>query len=148
MLAAMADQPSPARRVLVIEDSDDLRNLLSRILSREGYDVVGVDDGSVGISWARDDIDVVVLDLGLPGMSGLDVCRQLRADRATAELPIIVLTGRSDRRDVRDGLVAGADAFLIKPVQLGALIDAVGWLSNGRPAETAHLTTTATSSAY
>jgi two-component system phosphate regulon response regulator PhoB len=143
----MADL-SASRRVLVIEDSDDLRNLLTRILVREGYDVVAADDGAVGLSWARDDIDVVILDLGLPGMSGLDVCRQLRADSATADLPIIVLTGRSDRRDVRDGLLVGADAFLIKPVEVDALVDAVSWLSNGRPRAHAGPSAVASRSAY
>ena len=133
MLASMALESPLARRVLVVEDSDDLRNLLSRILMREGYEVVAVDDGPTGISWARDDIDVVVLDLGLPGMNGLEVCRQLRVDPSTSDLPIILLTGRSDRRDMRDGLLAGADAFLIKPVEIDALVDAVSWLANGRP---------------
>ena len=110
-----------------------LRDLVLRLLDREGYDVAAVDEGSTAIGAARDDIDVLILDVGLPGMNGLEVCRQIRADPATESLPIILLTGRSDQCDVRDGLIAGADAFLIKPVEIDALLAAVGWLSDGRP---------------
>lgn len=121
------------RRVLLVEDSEGQRALLTRLLEREGYEILAVDNGAKGLSAADASIDVVLLDIAMPGLNGLDVCRQLRGDPATANLPIILLTGRTDSRDVRDGLLAGADAFLSKPVEIDALLSAVAWLSDGRP---------------
>jgi DNA-binding response OmpR family regulator len=67
----------------------------------------------------------VVLDVGLPGLGGLEVCRRLRADPSTKTLPIVMLTGRDDPRDLRDGLLAGANAFLTKPFNEAELLAVV-----------------------
>ena len=124
-----AVEPIHPTRVLVVEDTESVRALISYMLRRRGYEVVAVDNGPDALAQASDDIDVVVMDVGLPGLNGLEVCRQLRAEAATASLPIILLTGRSHHEDVRDGLRAGANEFLTKPFQEADLMSALKRLS-------------------
>jgi DNA-binding response OmpR family regulator len=121
--------PSQPTRVLVVEDTEQVRALISLMLRRRGYEVIAVDNGQAALSQANDDFDVVVMDVGLPGLNGLEVCRRLRAEPATASLPIILLTGRSHREDVRDGLRAGANDFLTKPFLEADLLSAIKRLS-------------------
>jgi DNA-binding response OmpR family regulator len=102
-------------RVLIVEDTDIVRRLLSILLERRGYDATAVASGQAALDAADDGFELVLLDLGLPDMSGLEVCRQLRSRESTAGLRIIILSGRDDPRDRRDGLAAGADDFLPKP---------------------------------
>lgn len=123
---------TPTRaRVLVVEDHEFVRKLISTMLTRRGYDVVAVADGPTAIEAAVGDCDLVLLDLGLPGMDGLEVCRRLRADPRTNALPIVILTGRDDPRDVRDGLLAGASDFLTKPFDEADLIALVKQFTRG-----------------
>jgi two-component system response regulator MtrA len=115
-------------RVLVVEDDLAIRNLLWIMLDQRRYRVSTVADGRAALEVAGTGFDLVLLDLGLPGLNGLEVCRQLRARPETARLPIVMLTGRDDPRGVRDGLAAGADDFLTKPfnlVQLMATVERV-----------------------
>lgn len=113
--------PTP-ERVLVVEDSEAIRLLLSKLLGRRGYDVVAVGHGQAALDTAADGFDVVLLDVGLPDINGLEVCRRLRSRPATAGLPIILLTGRDQPGDIRDGLAAGADDFLTKPFEEAELL--------------------------
>jgi two-component system, OmpR family, alkaline phosphatase synthesis response regulator PhoP len=124
-----AVEPIHRTRVLVVEDTESVRALISYMLRRRGYEVVAVDNGPDALSRAMDDIDVVVMDVGLPGLNGLEVCRRLRAEPATALLPVILLTGRGHQEDVRDGLRAGANDFLTKPFQEADLLSALKRLS-------------------
>lgn len=99
------------------------RALLEALLRREGYEVVTAANGRDGLRAVRDDApDVLLLDIEMPGMNGLEVCRALRADAATVALPIILLTGRTETRDVVVGLDAGADDFLRKPYERAELL--------------------------
>jgi putative two-component system response regulator len=110
-------------RVLVVEDDASNRALLDALLRREGYEVVTAATGPEGLRAARDEApEVVLLDIEMPGMNGLDVCRALRSDPDTVALPIILLTGRSETRDVVAGLDAGADDFLRKPYERAELL--------------------------
>ena len=109
-------------RVLIVEDSDAIRSLLTKLLGRRGYDVVAVSSGQDALDAAAGGFDVVLLDVGLPDVNGLEVCRQLRSRPATADLPIILLTGRAQPGDIRDGLAAGADDFLTKPFEEAELM--------------------------
>lgn len=123
-------------RVLIVEDSEAIRALLTIWLNRRGYDVIAVADGQEALDAARTGVDLVLLDLGLPGINGLEVCRRLRAEPGTASLPIIMLTGRNHPDDVRDGLRAGADDFLTKPVEereLSAALERLAQASRGVP---------------
>jgi DNA-binding response OmpR family regulator len=102
-------------RVLLIEDDPAVRQGLELALTRQGHRVRAVESGEQGLDRLRADLpDVVVLDLMLPGMDGFEVCRRIRA---AGEAPIIMLTARGDDMDVVAGLEAGADDYVVKPVQ-------------------------------
>jgi DNA-binding response OmpR family regulator len=110
-------------RILVVEDEDDLRSLLDRNLERAGYRVRLAEDGreALRVAWSEP-LDLVVLDLMLPGLDGVEVCRRLRADSRTARLPILMLTARGESGDRVGGLEAGADDYVVKPFHLRELI--------------------------
>jgi DNA-binding response OmpR family regulator len=108
-------------RVLVAEDDPDISQPLVRALGREGYEVTHVTDGPSALSQAlHGQVDLLVLDLGLPGMDGLDVCRSLRSRGST--LPVLVLTARTEEPDLVVGLDAGADDYVGKPFRLAELM--------------------------
>ena len=107
-------------RVLLAEDDAAIAEPLARALRREGYDVDVHGDGPSALAAAREGFDLVVLDLGLPGMDGLDVCRELRAQSST--VPVLVLTARADEVDTVVGLDAGADDYVTKPFRLAELL--------------------------
>src|SRR5918911_1823699 len=107
--------------VLLVEDDTGIAVPLSRALQREGHEVVVIGDGHTALTWAdQEAVDLLVLDLGLPGMDGLDVCRRLR--RVRPELPVLMLTARSDEVDFVVGLDAGADDYVAKPFRLAELL--------------------------
>jgi two-component system, OmpR family, response regulator MtrA len=102
-------------RVLLIEDDPAVREGLELALTRHGHRVRAVESGEQGLDRLRTDLpDVVVLDLMLPGMDGFEVCRRIRA---AGEVPTIMLTARGDDMDVVAGLEAGADDYVVKPVE-------------------------------
>jgi two-component system phosphate regulon response regulator PhoB len=104
------------RRIVVIEDEDEIRDILAYNLERAGYAVSCAADGRAGLDLVRSaQPELVLLDLMLPEVDGLDVCRALRADDATATLPVIMLTARGDESDVVLGLGVGADDYVTKP---------------------------------
>ncbi len=107
----------PPQRVLVVDDDPKMLGLMRRALSFAGYDVDLAADGEEALAIARDRLpDVVVLDVMLPGLDGLQVCRRLRAGEAT--LPILMLTAKDRVPDRVAGLDAGADDYLVKPFAL------------------------------
>lgn len=107
--------------VLLAEDDTGIAEPLSRALQREGYEVVVVCDGHTALAWAdQEEIGLLVLDLGLPGMDGLDVCRRLR--RVRPDVPVLMLTARTDEVDFVVGLDAGADDYVAKPFRLAELL--------------------------
>ena len=109
--------------VLVIEDDEAQRVLLTRVLQREGYFVLAAGDGEAGLqAIAQRDPRVVLLDLNLPDVGGLEICRRLRVDPKTATLPVIVLTAHGSVSDMVSALDAGADDFIAKPFQLAELM--------------------------
>ena len=124
---ALAFLPGPAlyagpmARVLVVEDDTAIAQPLVRALEREGYVVTHVDTGTAAVDAAAvEGIDLVVLDLGLPDIDGLDVCRAIRSTHA--DLPILVLTARREELDAVVGLDAGADDYVTKPFRLAELM--------------------------
>ena len=107
--------------VVLAEDDAAIAEPLSRALQREGYDVEVVSDGLGALDRVtRDPADLLVLDLGLPGMDGLEVCRRVRAARS--DLPVLMLTARTDEVDFVVGLDAGADDYVSKPFRLAELL--------------------------
>lgn len=108
-------------RVLLAEDDASISEPLARALRREGYEVEVRQDGPTALdAGLQGGIDLVVLDLGLPGMDGLEVARRLRAEGHT--VPILVLTARADEVDTVVGLDAGADDYVTKPFRLAELL--------------------------
>lgn len=107
-------------RVLLAEDDEAIADPLARALRREGYDVEVRGDGQEALEVALQGVDLVVLDLGLPTMDGLDVCRRLRA--AGSAVPVLILTARTDEVDTVVGLDAGADDYVRKPFRLAELL--------------------------
>ena len=102
--------------ILIIDDEKDLIELVRFNLEKEGYDVISAGDGPSGVSIAtRHHPDLVVLDLMMPGMDGLEVCRKLRDDTRTSRLPMIMLTARAAEADRVVGLEMGADDYVTKP---------------------------------
>ena len=107
-------------RVVLAEDDPAIAEPLARALLREGYTVDVAADGPRALSATRTGTDLLILDLGLPEMDGLEVCRRLRADGST--VPILVLTARADEVDTVVGLDAGADDYVTKPFRLAELL--------------------------
>ncbi len=107
-------------RVLLVEDDTAIADPLARALKREGYDVEVLGDGPSAIAATEEGADLVVLDLGLPGMDGLEVCRQIRA--GSSVVPVLILTARADEVDTVVGLDAGADDYVTKPFRLAELL--------------------------
>jgi len=103
-------------KILVVEDEADLREVLSYNLTRDGYRVVTAETGTDGLKKARKDApDLVLLDLMLPDVDGVEVCRRLKKDPLTATLPIIMVTAKGEEADVVLGLGVGADDYVPKP---------------------------------
>jgi two-component system, OmpR family, alkaline phosphatase synthesis response regulator PhoP len=104
------------RTILVVDDEPRIVELARDYLEHAGFDVVTAADGPTALAAARDKApDLIVLDLGLPGLDGLDVTRQLRQAQSTATLPIVMVTARDDELDKLLGLELGADDYLTKP---------------------------------
>ena len=110
-------------RILVAEDDRDIADLIAHYLRKQGWEPHVVSAGDEAIAYARrHPIDLVVLDLMLPGLSGLEVCRLLRGDKTTEALPIIMVTARAEETDRIVGLDIGADDYLAKPFSPNELI--------------------------
>ncbi|MEA2293379.1 MAG: hypothetical protein QOE86_1018 [Solirubrobacteraceae bacterium] len=123
---ARADALPPVRlarvsaRILIVEDDEAIASGLRRVLDSQGYDVRCVARGRPALDEAAEPTALVVLDLGLPDVDGIEVCRRLRAARP--DLAIIILTARDQELDVVAGLDAGADDYLVKPFRLAELL--------------------------
>jgi DNA-binding response OmpR family regulator len=122
-------------RLLLAEDDAGIREPLTRALRREEYAVDAVGDGDAAARrGVEEDYDLVVLDIGLPGLDGLEVCRRVRA--AHPRVPILILTAQRDELDVVEGLDAGADDYVPKPFRLAELLARVrALLRRAAPAE-------------
>ncbi|MGH3862618.1 response regulator transcription factor [Actinokineospora sp.] len=118
-------------RLLVVEDEPRIAALIAKALRLDGHEVVVAEDGDLGLFLAMADrVDAVVLDLGLPGMSGREVLRRLRT--AKPGLPVVVLTARDDPASRAACLAAGATVYLTKPFLAGELRTAVAGSANQR----------------
>src|ERR1044071_5251286 len=118
-------------RVLIVEDDIDIADVLRRSLRNEGYEVRTSADGAEALDVAAGFVpDLVVLDLGLPGMDGVEVCRRLRDD---GDVPILMLTARAETEDRVTGLDSGADDYLVKPFERKELLARIRALMRRRP---------------
>ncbi len=123
-------------RVLVADDEDDIRALVCLAVGKAGCTVAhSLADGSAALAAARADLPgLAVLDVSMPGETGLEVCTALRADPATAGIRILLLSAGASPDEVSRGLSAGADAYLAKPFGVAALVQQVRLLAAGQPA--------------
>jgi DNA-binding response OmpR family regulator len=119
--AAAPTAPDTRRRVLVIEDDADIAEAITYQLEKVGLQVRVARTGEEGLDAARRGADLVLLDLNLPGMDGLEVCRLIRRQSATARVPILIVSARAEEVDRVLGLEMGADDYIVKPFSLKEL---------------------------
>jgi CheY-like chemotaxis protein len=120
-------------RILLVEDNEMNRDMLSRRLARRGFDVVIAVDGEQGVHKALSDSpDLILLDMSLPVLSGWDAAQTLKADPATREIPIIALTALALDGDREKALEAGCDEYDTKPVELRRLLEKMKHFLKGR----------------
>jgi two-component system, OmpR family, phosphate regulon response regulator PhoB len=113
-------------RILLIEDERGLTDVLSYNLNRAGYETLVAHDGTEGLRKAQMQLpDLVILDIMLPGIDGLEVCRQLRAGKQTGKIPILMLTAKSEEMDQVVGFTVGADDYVTKPFSVKVLLERV-----------------------
>jgi two-component system, OmpR family, alkaline phosphatase synthesis response regulator PhoP len=113
--------PDHRRRVLLIEDDTDIAEAISYQLEKVGLQVKVARTGEEGLEAVRRGVDLVLLDLNLPGMDGLEVCRMIRRQNTTAHVPVIIVSARADEVDRVLGLEMGADDYVVKPFSLKEL---------------------------
>jgi len=106
----------PKERILVVDDEEDILELVRFNLSKEGYQAICAETGERAVEMARSEVpDLIVLDLMLPGMDGLEVTKFLKKDPETQHIPIVMLTAKGEESDVVTGLELGADDYVTKP---------------------------------
>ncbi|HZJ29765.1 MAG TPA: response regulator transcription factor [Solirubrobacterales bacterium] len=129
-MALESDSP-PGGRVLIVEDDAEIADVLRRSLRNEGHEVSAAPDGEQALANAEQfRPDLVILDLGLPGMDGIEVCRRLRDG---GDVPILILTARTETEDRVIGLDTGADDYLVKPFERQELLARIRALLRRRP---------------
>ena len=127
----MLANESNTGRILVVEDDEAIADVLRRTLRQEGHEVRSSVDGVDALTAAEEFVpDVVILDLGLPGLDGVEVCRRLRAE---SDVPILILTARGELGDRVVGLDSGADDYLVKPFERQELLARMRALMRRRP---------------
>ena len=115
-----------SKKILVIEDDPGSLRLMVYTLEHQGYQVLTAISGLVGIKKAQsEEPDLIVLDIMLPGVDGFEVCHYLRAEPGTAQLPVLMLSGKAQEVDEATGLKVGADDYLTKPVVPSKIISRV-----------------------
>ncbi|MBP7331805.1 MAG: Alkaline phosphatase synthesis transcriptional regulatory protein PhoP [Firmicutes bacterium ADurb.Bin373] len=103
-------------KILLVEDEKNILELVRFNLEREGFEVISTPDGACGLEVAREELpDLIILDVMLPGMNGLEVCRELQQDSSTRFIPVIILSARAEELDRVLGLEMGADDYIVKP---------------------------------
>jgi two-component system alkaline phosphatase synthesis response regulator PhoP len=111
------------KQICVVEDDADILELLEFNLRRQGYEVTTYNEGTKAYEGITNILpDLVILDLSLPGLTGMEICKYLRNNQRTSHIPIIILTARTDESDRREGLKQGADKFITKPFSIKEIL--------------------------
>lgn len=117
------------KRVLIVEDEESLLKLETILLTVKGFEVIGAITGKMAVEKIGvEKFDLVLLDIMLPDIDGFEVCRLIRKDPRTADIPIIMLTGKKSQYDQDRGVLCGANAYLIKPFKSAMIIDEINRL--------------------
>ena len=127
--------PGAKKRVLAVDDDPAAVGALRQILAQKGYEVVTAHSAEDALAVLADQtFDLAILDVAMPGMSGYELCRKMRKDARTVDLPVIFLTAKALLMDMAEGADAGSDLYLIKPVLASKLLGMVGmFLSEDAP---------------
>ena len=122
--------PANNKTVLVVDDEEALRNLAAKLIERRGYKVLTAADGNEALAVLAGGaaVDLLVLDVMMPGLDGLQTLERIRKQRGYGELPVILLTAQSRDEDVMGGYKTGADYYITKPLQPAALLNIVDYL--------------------
>ena len=116
-------------RILLVEDNEANRDMLSRRLVRQGFEVSIAVDGGVGVDMAKRDLpDIILMDMSLPVLNGWEATRVIKADSATSNIPVIALTGHAMAGDREQAMEAGCDDYDTKPVELPRLLEKINGL--------------------
>jgi DNA-binding response OmpR family regulator len=128
-IAPVLPRTASGPMVLVVDDDEDVRDLVTFKLQMAGYRTVTAADGCTALTLIGEERpDLVVMDIAMPGMDGLSVCYRMHADPATAEIPVIMLSGMVSETDVDLAFVSGAEEYMPKPVNTSELVRRVSWL--------------------
>lgn len=117
--------PGAGRRILLVEDNAFNADMLSRRLKRVGFEVVVAEDGLIALDRAKDGPSLILMDVSLPNIDGLEATRRLKGDPSTQAIPIIVLTAHAMMSDRQAALDAGCNEFETKPVEFARLIEKI-----------------------
>lgn len=133
--ARIADEEPPAR-ILIVDDIADNRTILGRRFQRRGYEIAEADSGRGALEMiARETFDVVLLDVMMPDMNGLEVLRRIREKHTDVQLPVIMVTGKTESQDIVEALTAGANDYITKPVDFAVALARVSTQVRSRQAE-------------
>ncbi|MEO0097992.1 MAG: response regulator [candidate division WOR-3 bacterium] len=120
-------------KILIIEDEERIVAVLERRLESEGYEVITASNGRLGFNKARQEKpDLIILDLILPEMDGYQICNFLKRDRRYQNIPIVILSARSQEKDMEEAKKAGADAYFTKPFNYEELLEKIEELLSAR----------------
>jgi len=122
----MSASKKSSGRILVVDDDRDARDILKRLLGKQGYECVAAPDGLQCLEILKTEpIDVILLDVMMPGMDGLEVCERLRADEELRRIPVILLTAKDDMTTRAQGMELGVSEYLTKPINKHELFNRV-----------------------
>jgi len=120
---------NPKQVIMAVEDNEDNRDLIVKVLSHRGYDVIGVSDGSEALDrLAEVAPDLILMDINLPGIDGYEVTRRIRNDEVFAKIPIVALTAHAMHGDREKSLAAGCNAYVAKPINVHTFPDIIAGL--------------------
>ncbi len=120
-------------RVLIAEDDQDIRELIVLTLSFHGFEADSATDGQEAVEFALEkSYDIILLDVRMPRMTGYEACRRLRELESTKEIPIIILSAKGQESEIRAGLDAGANEYILKPFAPDLLIHKINEVLNGK----------------
>jgi DNA-binding response OmpR family regulator len=128
-----AEKPPPVAAILVAEDDPDIRDLFAMALEGAGVDVTAVENGEAALAALRERrFDMLVTDMWMPRVSGLDLCKQVRAEPATSRMPVLMLSAYGRLRGREEAKMVGASDYLMKPLRPSQLISKVDAMLGGR----------------